>query len=185
MKFISALQNYVLNVKQLGECHACQTKHLLIRVDLSTVGTITNLYQRLGSVQQIVSLELAALEVGLIRHRHQHRGTLAWCSMIFPHQTEVSFDRTGGARLATLRDINSASLGPSVGASHADHGHGDEEDDDSDYEADKHPQNYFAGGERSGLSIQDPGRRGPPGGNMVRDLLRRAAECVEKYSNRG
>jgi hypothetical protein len=32
----------------------------------------------------------------------------------------------------------------------------------------------------SGISIQNPDRPGglPPGGDMVRDLLRRAAECV-------
>jgi len=31
----------------------------------------------------------------------------------------------------------------------------------------------------SGLSVQNPGRQSQiPGGNVVRDLLRRAAECV-------
>ena len=55
---------------------------------------------------------------------------------------------------------------------------GDDSDDDED--GPRGPQNFFAGGERSGLSIQNPDRAGPhvPGGDMVRDLLRRAAECV-------
>jgi len=45
------------------------------------------------------------------------------------------------------------------------HGHGDE------------GESWFAGGERSGISVQNPDRPGVPGGNMVRDLLRRAAEA--------
>ncbi|KAF5331917.1 hypothetical protein D9611_008910 [Ephemerocybe angulata] len=52
---------------------------------------------------------------------------------------------------------------------------GDNDDDE------KEGQNYFAGGERSGVSIQTPGNRdraGPPGSarDLVQDLLRRAAE---------
>ncbi|KAF8152265.1 hypothetical protein B0H34DRAFT_724522 [Crassisporium funariophilum] len=53
---------------------------------------------------------------------------------------------------------------------------GDDEDDDED-ENDR-PQSWFAGGERSGLSIENPdSRRSVPGGDMVRDLLRRAAQA--------
>ncbi|KAJ7479827.1 hypothetical protein FB451DRAFT_165180 [Mycena latifolia] len=39
-------------------------------------------------------------------------------------------------------------------------------------------ERWFAGGERSGISVENPDRqpRGGPGGHMVRDLLRRAAE---------
>ncbi|KAJ6493331.1 SEP-domain-containing protein [Mycena sanguinolenta] len=44
-------------------------------------------------------------------------------------------------------------------------------DDDNDEQ-----ETWFAGGERSGLSVQNPGRRGGPGGDLVRDLLRRAQE---------
>ncbi|KIK65138.1 hypothetical protein GYMLUDRAFT_71027 [Collybiopsis luxurians FD-317 M1] len=56
------------------------------------------------------------------------------------------------------------------------HGHDDDDDDEDD---DVHGESWFAGGERSGISVQNPdrpGASGVPGGNMVRDLLRRAAE---------
>ncbi|KAF8840290.1 SEP-domain-containing protein [Paxillus ammoniavirescens] len=56
--------------------------------------------------------------------------------------------------------------------------HTDEDDDDSDGE-DKEGESWFAGGERSGISVQNPNAaaRGPvPGGRMVQDILRRAAE---------
>ncbi|KAH9979230.1 hypothetical protein BGW80DRAFT_1275718 [Lactifluus volemus] len=42
--------------------------------------------------------------------------------------------------------------------------------DDSD-EGDDEPQNYFAGGERSGINVQNPDM---PGRNLMRDLLARA-----------
>jgi len=46
--------------------------------------------------------------------------------------------------------------------------------DDSD-DGDEEPQNYFAGGERSGISIQNPDRDPDvPGRNLMRDLLARA-----------
>ncbi|KAJ7884451.1 SEP-domain-containing protein [Mycena leptocephala] len=44
-------------------------------------------------------------------------------------------------------------------------------DDDSDEQ-----ETWFAGGERSGISVQNPGRGRVPGGDLVRDLLRRAQE---------
>ncbi|PPQ67611.1 hypothetical protein CVT26_006821 [Gymnopilus dilepis] len=48
--------------------------------------------------------------------------------------------------------------------------------DDSD-EENKGGESWFAGGERSGISIENPDRRRRvPGGDMVADLLRRAAE---------
>ncbi|KAJ7247191.1 SEP domain-containing protein [Mycena haematopus] len=49
-----------------------------------------------------------------------------------------------------------------------------EHDEDSDNEQ----ETWFAGGERSGISVQNPaaGRRGGPGRDLVRDLLRRAQE---------
>ncbi|KAJ7154922.1 SEP-domain-containing protein [Mycena crocata] len=49
-------------------------------------------------------------------------------------------------------------------------GHGNNDDSDSDEQG-----TWFAGGERSGISVQNPGRR-VPGGDLVRDLLRRAEE---------
>ncbi|KAJ3787083.1 SEP-domain-containing protein, partial [Lentinula aff. detonsa] len=57
---------------------------------------------------------------------------------------------------------------------------GHDSDDDED---DGQGESWFAGGERSGISVQNPDRPGAgrggdavPGGNMVRDILRRAAE---------
>ncbi|KAF7362715.1 SEP-domain-containing protein [Mycena venus] len=48
-------------------------------------------------------------------------------------------------------------------------GHSDDDDEQ---------ETWFAGGERSGISVQNPGRGrgGGPGGDLVRDLLRRAQE---------
>lgn len=46
--------------------------------------------------------------------------------------------------------------------------------DDSD-DGDDEPQNYFAGGERSGINVQNPDRDSDvPGRNLMRDLLARA-----------
>lgn len=81
----------------------------------------------------------------------------------------------GGRRIATLRDVGSGSGGPSLGG----FGGGRPDDDDDEEEEGQDPQTFFAGGgERSGVSIQGPPGRGPvPGGDVVRDLLRRAAEA--------
>lgn len=46
---------------------------------------------------------------------------------------------------------------------------GDDDDDD------KEGETWFAGGERSGISVQNP-NAGPSGRNLVRDILRQAAE---------
>ncbi|KAK7057951.1 SEP-domain-containing protein [Favolaschia claudopus] len=48
---------------------------------------------------------------------------------------------------------------------------GTHSDDESDEQ-----ETWFAGGERSGISVQNPRRGREPGGNLVRDLLRRAQE---------
>lgn len=51
--------------------------------------------------------------------------------------------------------------------------------DDSEDEAPREGESWFAGGERSGINVQNPDAVGNiPGGAMVRDLLRRAAEYV-------
>lgn len=55
------------------------------------------------------------------------------------------------------------------------HAHGDDDEDDED---ENEGESWFAGGERSGISVQNPGRPpAVPGGDLVRDLLRRAAEA--------
>ncbi|THH09956.1 hypothetical protein EW145_g1665 [Phellinidium pouzarii] len=77
---------------------------------------------------------------------------------------------SAGPRVATFRDIGSAS---SRG------GHVPEiSDDDDEDESGGEGQNFFTGGERSGLAVQNPDhRQSIPGGNTVRDLLRKAAEA--------
>ncbi|KAJ7910553.1 hypothetical protein B0H13DRAFT_1714283 [Mycena leptocephala] len=120
----------------------------------------------------------------------------------------------GGARIGTLRDIApvpSAHRGhghghghgrgggqAGVGASGARHSEEDDDDDDEDESGDgdedgdgdddkplEERERWFAGGERSGLSVENPDaprnrrarERNEPGGEIVRDLLRRAAEA--------
>ncbi|KAL0066265.1 protein phosphatase regulator [Marasmius tenuissimus] len=79
--------------------------------------------------------------------------------------------------MRTLRDIISSS-GPAVPPPSSGGRRGNDDDDDESGEGEG--ENWFAGGERSGISVQNPGRQGEqggvPGGNVVRDLLRRAAE---------
>jgi UBX domain-containing protein 1 len=94
-------------------------------------------------------------------------------------------------RMATLSDLNSGSRGGEIpmsggmpgGGPHAgDEGDEDEDDEDDDDEGnDRKAESWFAGGERSGLSIQNPERANrTPGGGVVRDLLRRAAETGQR-----
>ncbi|KAL0574230.1 protein phosphatase regulator [Marasmius crinis-equi] len=82
-----------------------------------------------------------------------------------------------GSRMRSLRDIISSEGPPRPPPSFGGRGEGQ---DDSDEEGGPEGgENWFAGGERSGISVQNPGRQGEsgvPGGNVVRDLLRRAAE---------
>ncbi|KAH8805756.1 hypothetical protein F5884DRAFT_457805 [Xylogone sp. PMI_703] len=54
-------------------------------------------------------------------------------------------------------------------------GHDDDDDDDSDFEDDprKQPRDLFAGGEKSGLAVQDPPRRNDPR-SLVDDILKKA-----------
>ncbi|EKM51407.1 uncharacterized protein PHACADRAFT_263503 [Phanerochaete carnosa HHB-10118-sp] len=86
-----------------------------------------------------------------------------------------SSSSSGGRRIASLHDVGSGGGGPSLGGP----GGARPDDDDDDDDEDQDPQTFFAGGgDRSGISIQGPPGRGPvPGGDVVRDLLRRAAEA--------
>ncbi|KAH9917736.1 uncharacterized protein B0H18DRAFT_1123446 [Fomitopsis serialis] len=60
--------------------------------------------------------------------------------------------------------------------------HAADDDDDDEQEG----ENWFAGGERSGISVQNPNRPGAvPGGSLVRDLLRRAAEAGPPQEDAG
>ncbi|KAJ1597365.1 hypothetical protein NDA14_005790 [Ustilago hordei] len=85
---------------------------------------------------------------------------------------------SGGSRggISTMRDIRSANEGSASRRG----GSGDDEDDDGDDDE----MNYFAGGERSALSVENPEarrRRNQPGGDMVQEILRRAAEEGKKH----
>ncbi|KAJ6629896.1 hypothetical protein B0H10DRAFT_1985755 [Mycena sp. CBHHK59/15] len=90
-----------------------------------------------------------------------------------------SSNRSGGARIGTLRDIASSAAGPSMGGNghpHAPVPNNSDDEDDEDVPMEER-ERWFAGGERSGISVENPDRqRRVPGGDMVRDLLRRAAE---------
>ncbi|KAK7443497.1 protein phosphatase regulator [Stygiomarasmius scandens] len=82
----------------------------------------------------------------------------------------------GGARISSLRDLQSSVPSvPSGGRSGGARGRDSSDDDDDSPDT----ENWFTGGERSGLSVQNPnsGRRDGPAGGMVEDLLRRAARA--------
>lgn len=54
---------------------------------------------------------------------------------------------------------------------------GPQADDDDDDDENKEGQTWFAGGERSGISVQNPNSASArPGGRIVRDILRQATE---------
>ena len=82
--------------------------------------------------------------------------------------------KTGG--FATLGSLGSSSSGP-----HAGHGHAHDDDDDSsddDFEPGEEPRDLFAGGEKSGLAVQDPARNDPR--KVVNDILKKARAYVPK-----
>ncbi|KAJ7112976.1 hypothetical protein C8R44DRAFT_710777 [Mycena epipterygia] len=96
---------------------------------------------------------------------------------------------TRGARFGTLRDITSSGPAPAPHAHGPGHGHGRHNNSDDSSGSDEgedvpmeERERWFAGGERSGISVENPDgprRRAAaptPGGDIVRDLLRRAAE---------
>ena len=76
---------------------------------------------------------------------------------------------------ATLGSLNQG--GPSGG--HAGHGHAHDDDDDSsdeDFQPGEEPRDLFAGGEKSGLAVQDPARNDPR--KVVNDILKKARAYV-------
>ncbi|KAG0646530.1 UBX domain-containing 1 [Hyphodiscus hymeniophilus] len=84
--------------------------------------------------------------------------------------------RIGG--IATLGSLASSSQGHG----HAGHGHAhddDDDDDDEDYEPGEEPRDLFAGGEKSGLAVQDPGNRNDPR-KVVNDILKKARANAAK-----
>lgn len=66
-----------------------------------------------------------------------------------------------------------ATLGSIGGDAHAGHGHDD--DDDSD---DEQPRDLFAGGEKSGLAVQDP-KRDPK--SLIQDIIKKAKAQVNPF----
>ena len=78
--------------------------------------------------------------------------------------------RRGG--IATLGSLNQGATG-GHGHGHG-HAHDDDDDsDDSDFNPDKQPRDLFAGGEKSGLAVQDPARDSNPK-KVVNDILKKA-----------
>ena len=67
------------------------------------------------------------------------------------------------------------SLGSSSGHGHA-HADDDNDDSDNDDERDK-PRDLFAGGEKSGLAVQDPGKKKDSKG-LINDILQKARELA-------
>ncbi|KAI9740420.1 MAG: hypothetical protein M1834_005000 [Cirrosporium novae-zelandiae] len=65
-------------------------------------------------------------------------------------------------KFATLNDVSSSSA-------HAGHSHDDDDDDDPDYD----PQDLFAGGEKSGLAVQNPD-------DLKRKIIERAKKAVPR-----
>lgn len=85
-----------------------------------------------------------------------------------PSTARAAPSSSGGPRIASLRDV--ASSGPAPMPSRHDHSDGDDSDDDGAGE------NWFTGGERSGLNVENPNRPSGPTGT-VRDILRKAAQA--------
>ena len=70
--------------------------------------------------------------------------------------------------VATLASMNQS---PAAGHGHA---HDDDDDsDDEDYDPREQPRDLFAGGEKSGLAVQDPNNRNDPR-KVVNDILKKA-----------
>lgn len=68
-----------------------------------------------------------------------------------------------------------ATLG-SIANDSAQHGHDDDDSDDPDFHDDEQPRDLFAGGEKSGLAVQDPRRNDPR--NLVDEIIKKAKSYV-------
>ena len=74
----------------------------------------------------------------------------------------------GVAGLRTLKDLQSGAGG---------HGHAhDDDDSDEDYKDDEN-QDFFAGGEKSGLAVQNPNQANPR--DHINNILKRARQSVQ------
>ena len=79
--------------------------------------------------------------------------------------------------IATLGSLAGSSYGGHGGHGHAHDEDDDDDDDDDDYEPGERPRDLFAGGEKSGLAVQDPPNRNDPR-KVVSDILKKARAYV-------
>lgn len=64
-----------------------------------------------------------------------------------------------------------------LGGSGHDHDDDDDDDEDDDESDRRGPRDLFAGGEKSGLAVQDPARKADPQ-NVIKDILAKAKAYV-------
>ncbi|KAL2067527.1 hypothetical protein VTL71DRAFT_1952 [Oculimacula yallundae] len=81
--------------------------------------------------------------------------------------------------IATLGSLNQGPTG-----AHAGHGHDDDDSDDEDFDPEEEPRDLFAGGEKSGLAVQDPSSNRNDPRKVVKDILKKAA-ANDPGRNRG
>jgi UBX domain-containing protein 1 len=98
-------------------------------------------------------------------------GAAASSSSAQPSSSRQAPQQRGVAGLRTLKDLQGGSGG---GASHG-HAHGDGDDSDDDHEDDEN-QDFFTGGEKSGLAVQNPNAANPR--DQINNILKRARQWV-------
>jgi len=76
----------------------------------------------------------------------------------------------GVAGLRTLKDLQSSGSGGHGQA------HDDDDDSDGDFQDDEN-QDFFAGGEKSGLAVQNPNQANPR--DHINNILKRARQSVD------
>jgi UBX domain-containing protein 1 len=90
-----------------------------------------------------------------------------------PEAARGSSQATRKSAPSQQRKTGIATLG-SIGSSSHQHDHGDDDDDDSDPEDDDGRGNLFAGGEKSGLAVQDPHQQEAGPKKIISDILAKA-----------
>ncbi|KAF5227272.1 hypothetical protein ACHAO7_000038 [Fusarium culmorum] len=90
-----------------------------------------------------------------------------------PEAARSSSQATRKSAPSQQRKTGIATLG-SIGSSSHQHDHGDDDDDDSDPEDDDGRGNLFAGGEKSGLAVQDPNQQEAGPKKIISDILAKA-----------
>lgn len=89
-----------------------------------------------------------------------------------PSASSASSSRQPPARSQPQRGLRTLGDLQSSGGGSQGHGH-DGDDDDSDYQDDEN-QDLFAGGEKSGLAVQNPNQSNPQ--DYINNILRRARQ---------